>query len=272
MIYQSLIERSNCRPLFIIQEAFFSECQMFMDTMAENGTLYITDVDAVNFTEITSLCMDGFYVSAHHLSGFSPEDVTYIQTESWSSLIAMFAQISKSALMANFCTARDHLATRWSRLCCLAAHGLPVPRALVTSDPDELIRFCDEVGDVLYKPVADASNIFAPVDEAMLEKAERLPLAPTHFEEAPCGTNSRLCLIGVNPIHLPTAAHLPDDRLVEQCQRLAETLDLTLAEFSLSVDERGWKVTDMHPFLTPESLSNPEILGSVSLLLESGKG
>lgn len=272
LIYQSLVERSNCRPLFMVQEAFFNECQLFMDGAPENGMLYITDVDAVAFSEVTSVCMDGFYVSAHALEGFSADDVTYIQTEGWATLISMFSQLSRDSLMANFTTQRDHLSTRWSRLCCMAAAGIPVPRALVTSDPDELNTFLDELGgEAVYKPVADAGNVFAPVDDSMLEKIERLPLAPAHFEEAPRGDFSRLCLVGVRPVHLPLGTPQPPGSLVESCQRLAESLSLTLAEFSLCHESGQWKVADLNPFLSPETLSNPEMLASVSLLLEAGR-
>lgn len=256
----------------MVQEVFFHECQLFMDGAPENGMLYITDVDAVSFAEVTSVCMDGFYVSGAALEGFSAEDVTYIQTECWATLIAMFSQLAQGCLMANFTTARDHLSTRWSRLCSLAAAGIPVPRALVTSDPEELNTFLDELdGEAVYKPVADASNIFAPVNEEMLDKIERLPLAPAHFEEAPRGTYSRLCLVGVRPLHLPLGAPQPPASLVESCQRLAESLSLTLAEFSLSHHCGQWRVADMNPFLSPETLSNPEMLASVSLLLEEGR-
>lgn len=272
LIHESLAERSNCRAVFVVQEAFFSNCRLFMGTDPSESMLYLTESDAAGFTDVTSVCMDSFYISPAYLDGFNQEDITYIQTEGWSALIAMFDQLGRNALMANFITERDHVATRWSRLCCLAGAGLKTPNALVTSDPSELQRFREQHGEVVYKMVADPSESFTKLEGDALNNFERLPMAPVHFEEAPEGVHSSLTLIGPKAVQLPQEAPTPPEDLVIGCQELAEKLGLTLAEFGLLRRPNGeWLVTGFQCFPSAAVLAVPEVLATVSLLLETGR-
>ena len=268
LINQELAARSNRRVFFVQQELFFTESRLILADEPCNSLLYLTEKDVVSFSEIAAVCLDNFFVSPEFLEGFAPEDVEYIQTEAWATLIAFFGQLSEKALMANFITDRDHFASRWATLRLLAQSGLPVPDALVTSDPESLESFRDRPPEgVVFKPVSDPTEVFTLLDEEALAKLDSLTFAPVHFEQAQLGEPSALSVIGPTTIHSGGAE--PPKEIVEGCRGVAAELGLALAEFHLRKLQDGrWQVAGLLPFVSPSALSQPEVLATVCQLLE----
>lgn len=268
LICEELAARSNRRVFFVQEELFFTESRLILADEPRNSLLYLTEKDVVSLHEVCSVCMDNFFVSPHFLEGFAEEDVQYIQTEAWATLIALFGQLSENALMANFITERDHFASRWATLRLLAQNGLPVPDALVTSDPDSLQNFRERHPDgVVFKPVSDPTEVFTLLDESALEKLESVTFAPVHFEQMQTGKPSALTLIGPTVLH--TGEQQPPEDIIEGCRDVASQIGLELAEFSLrQLDDGSWQVAGLLPFLSPAALSQPEVLANVCCLLE----
>ena len=105
----------------------------------------------------------------------------------------------------------------------LAAAGLPVPRGVATSDPTSVEDLLDEVGDVVYKPVAGGGRCRV-LDPAMLRSARsRLDAAPVYFQELVPGRNLRIYAI--------------DDRIVAAFDIEADDVDFRGAETSIEVIE-----------------------------------
>ncbi|MEO1062099.1 MAG: hypothetical protein AAFZ07_11820 [Actinomycetota bacterium] len=105
----------------------------------------------------------------------------------------------------------------------LAAAGLPVPRGVATSDPASVEDLLDEVGDVVYKPVAGGGRCRV-LDPSMLRTARaRLEVAPVYFQELVPGRNLRIYAI--------------DDRVVAAFDIEADDVDFRGAETAITVIE-----------------------------------
>lgn len=77
----------------------------------------------------------------------------------------------------------------------LAAAGLPVPRGMATSDPATVEALLEEVGEVVYKPVAGGGRCRV-LDPSILRSARpRLQVAPVYFQELVPGRNLRIYAI-----------------------------------------------------------------------------
>ena len=278
ILYQNLVAR-GLPTLFLIQEGFAGRTRMYLDQDPNRSTLILPEEEALDLKEIRSFCLDGFYVPAgYHLDGLSESDVGYVQTETWSMLIYLFQQIHQVSLLVNFIENRDVFSNRWGTLRYLAQCGLPVPRNLITSDPDSLRAFRESVGQIMVKSVGDHSVDFSVVDAAYDDRLENLLLAPAQFEEVPTGQGYFCGFVDGQSVVIPTAdsdltgQEPPPAELLEKCWQAALKLKLHVAETTVRKTSDGrWLVTGMRPFLSLGMLSNPRAMDLMVKLLERGR-
>ena len=75
--------------------------------------------------------------------------------------------------------------------------GLPTPRTLITTDPDEARRFYEECGrQVIFKSISRAPSIVTMMDDEDLDRLALLRYGPTQFQEFVPGTNIRVHTVG----------------------------------------------------------------------------
>lgn len=75
--------------------------------------------------------------------------------------------------------------------------GVPVPETLVTNSPAEVMRFRNEMGDVVYKPVAGGASCRLLTDEDLQpERLESLSKAPVIFQRLYRGADVRVFVLG----------------------------------------------------------------------------
>ena len=268
LVHQALLAR-EANVLFLLQEGFTGHTQLSLTN--DSGSLLLEGMDPLDLSEVTSVCMDGFYVPpGYNLEGLDQEDVEYLQTETWATLVGLFGFLSKTALMANFFLERDHFSTRWGTLRFLASHGLAVPRALVTSDREALAEFRGRVGDLVFKPVSDPTSAMLAWTEETEKRLENLSLAPVHFEEAPSGDVVQLSLIGDQHFVIPAEAQPPAE-LVEKLHVMARSAGLTVCDVSLRCSPEGkWIVSGLRPFVSENSLFLEKPLDAMADLLQKG--
>lgn len=83
------------------------------------------------------------------------------------------------------------------QLALLRAAGLPVPRTCATNDPARVLRFMDEVGKVVYKPIAGGAACRPLEDRDLLaDRLDRLRSAPAIFQEEVPGVDVRVYVMG----------------------------------------------------------------------------
>lgn len=268
LVHQALLAR-EANVLFLLQEGFTGHTQMSLTN--DSGSLLLEGMDPIALSEVTSVCMDGFYVPpGYNLEGLDQGDVEYLQTETWAMLVGLFGQLSRSALMANFFLERDHFSTRWGTLRFLASHGLPVPRALVTSDREALAEFRGRVGDVVFKTVSDPTASMLAWTEETEKRLENLSLAPVHFEEAPAGDVVQVSLIGDQHFVIPGEA-APPPELLDRCRAMARAAQLTVCDVSLRCSPEGkWMASGLRPFVSENALFLENPLNAMADLLQKG--
>lgn len=271
-LYEKLQARGRRRVVFAPLESFPEKIAFALTQHEgeESGFLSIEGDEPVHFEDIVSVCLDGYAIVAGG-EGLSAEDQQYRQTEAWAALVAMFRGLSRNCLVANHVVERDHFHSRLAELYLLHSYGLPVPRVLVTSNAHQAGGFIDEVGSVLYRTVMGKDLPFRQFLPEDRQRLEEVGLAPVHFEESPEGGMVGLLRVGPDLIRSPRDADIPEDIQEGFCQ-LCDGLALQLAELRLRYlsDGRGWQAIGLHPFLTMEGLSDPEVVEAALTLLEMG--
>lgn len=271
-LYERLQARGQRRVVFVPLESFPEKIRFgFTQKDGEDGGFLSVDGDPeVDFADIVSVCLDGYAIVAGG-EGLSAEDQEYRQTESWAALVAMFRGLSRNCLVANHVVERDHFHSRLSELYLLHSYGLPVPRVLVTSNPQQAAAFVDEVGSVLYRTVMGKDLPFREFFPEDRQRLSEVGLAPVHFEEAPEGGLVGLFRVGLELVPSPRDADIPTD-LQEGFRQLCDDLGLHLAELRLryTQDGRGWQAVGLHPFLSVEGIRDAEVVEAALTLLETG--
>jgi len=78
----------------------------------------------------------------------------------------------------------------------IAAHGFLPPPTLITNDPAAVLAFREEHGEIIYKSISGVRSIVRKLEEADLERLERIGWCPVQFQKALAGTNIRVHVIG----------------------------------------------------------------------------
>ncbi len=75
--------------------------------------------------------------------------------------------------------------------------GIPIPRTCATNDPQRLLAFCEEVKNVIYKPIAGGAECQRLLTHDLKdERLELLASAPVLFQEEIPGENIRVYVVG----------------------------------------------------------------------------
>ncbi|GMU57649.1 MAG: hypothetical protein AMXMBFR33_67950 [Candidatus Xenobia bacterium] len=272
-LYNHLKGRDRRRVVFLPLETFPSGLEFYLELGPgfEDGLFIIPEEQPVALDDLVSVCLDGYYIAPEQGETLSPEDREYLQVESWATLIALFHRLSRRCLVANHVLWREHLNSRLSVLAYFQARGLPVPRVLVTSQPEAAQVFFDEqAGQVIYRPVGGRQQPFRAMEAADLERLHELKGAPIHFEESPRGLPAVAVVVGSSAVVLPREAPVPVE-LVHRAMAACHELGLFLAEVVLREEERGWLVTDLRTFPGFDTLQDAQVAEAVSNFLEEGR-
>lgn len=84
--------------------------------------------------------------------------------------------------------------------------GLPIPKTLITNDPDEARAFHRDVGEVIAKPAAGGAETRV-LDEALLSRLDAIRSAPAIFQERVRGPDIRVTVVDgrvVSAVEIPT--------------------------------------------------------------------
>jgi|ETNmetMinimDraft_35_1059890.scaffolds.fasta_scaffold21617_1 glutathione synthase/RimK-type ligase-like ATP-grasp enzyme len=76
----------------------------------------------------------------------------------------------------------------------LRHHGIPLPKTLVTNNPERVKRFLEEVGDVVFKPSMGGA-LCRRLDKDKLEELELIRKSPVIFQECIEGEDVRVMMV-----------------------------------------------------------------------------
>jgi hypothetical protein len=268
-LYHYLVERGQRRVVYLSNEVYPNEpgFDYELSQEFEDGRFLIENQDPVEFGDIVSVGLDGFYVHPPDLAAYSPKDQEYLQSESWAALIAIFAGLSRNCLVANHVTRREDLNSRIAMLSLLAHHGLTVPDVRVTSNPEVAREFIQRHGGkVFHRPIAVrelALNEWTAEDE---ERLDRIRLCPVHFEQQLSGRLVSATKIGDEIFGDKGITDLP----LEQISQACKSLDLHLAELSFRETPGGWVCTSLYPFLRSHQFAQVTRSEQIAQFFEEG--
>src|SRR6185295_12859553 len=77
----------------------------------------------------------------------------------------------------------------------IAAHGFLPPPTLITNDPEAVLAFREQHGRIIYKSVSGVRSIVRTVEDADLERLDRIRWCPVQFQAALDGVNIRVHVV-----------------------------------------------------------------------------
>ena len=77
----------------------------------------------------------------------------------------------------------------------LRSSGFRVPETIVTTDPAVARKFCESVGEVVYKSVSSIRTIVTRVRQSDLERLDNVASCPTQFQEYVPGVDYRVHVV-----------------------------------------------------------------------------
>lgn len=174
----------------------------------------------------------------------------------------------------------------------LRSHGFLVPRTLVTSDPDEALRFWTDCGSVIYKSVSGERSIVARLSQAHVSRIKDIATCPTQFQQYVPGQDFRVHVVADEvfatsvtsgaddyryagrdgaPAELQKA-NIPSD-LADRCREVTRALGLSISGIDLRRAPDGrWFCFEANPspgFSYYESHTGQPISDAIARLLAS---
>lgn len=271
LLYHFLQERARRRVVYVANEAFPLRPGFFFQLSrdGQNGRILLEDGQHVDWEDVVSTALDGFFVQPPGLDVYGPHDQEYLQAESWAALIAMFSGLAQRGPVANHILNREAFNSRVATLSFLAGYSVPVPPVCITSDPQRAARFLEsQAQGVVYRPLTGRQLPFQDWKPELAERLERMTLCPVHLEGKVEGTPVQVVRLGSQ--WLTTSEDPPPD-LLNRLDRAVESLGLHLAEAQLCRQGENWICMDLLPFITPAPFANPDTAEQLALFFEEGQ-
>jgi len=269
LLFRRVRDRGRQPAVFAIQERFPRDIALCLPLGIEEagGFLALPGEEPLDFEQIRGVCMDGFFVDEGRFQDLDPSDLEYAQTESWAALIALFATLSRTSVVANHLARLTLVSFRLAELSWLAGQGFAVPRALATSSPKDAREFIEALdGRVVFKGVSGGA-VFRPMQEDDFARLDALRHAPAHFEEAPDGETRRCVVIGERVFVLP-GHDAPPEELQERCKAACRAQDIWMGEVVLRQSPRGWLASGLRTFPGADCFVDDEMGDAAAALLE----
>jgi glutathione synthase/RimK-type ligase-like ATP-grasp enzyme len=117
----------------------------------------------------------------------------------------------------------------------VADAGMPVPPTLVTNQPDLVRAFHARHGRLVYKSISGIRSIVTELDEASLQRLDRIRLLPTQFQAYVDGVDVRVHMVGDQVFATEIASAATDYRYA---RRNGEVATLSPTELPAVVQRR----------------------------------
>jgi glutathione synthase/RimK-type ligase-like ATP-grasp enzyme len=125
----------------------------------------------------------------------------YMQSRERAALYACWLRGLEHAgvPVVNPAVASSAVAFKPFQLRVLLGMGAPIPRTLVSNDPEEVRRFAETVGEVVYKPV-EGGALARRMDAEALGRLELVRRSPAIFQERVRGADVRVVVVGARVV------------------------------------------------------------------------
>lgn len=78
----------------------------------------------------------------------------------------------------------------------LRACGFELPKTLITTDPDAVLRFWTDCASVIYKSISGTRSVVSRLGESHLQRLEHVAWCPTQFQQFVPGRDHRVHVVG----------------------------------------------------------------------------
>jgi hypothetical protein len=177
----------------------------------------------------------------------------------------------------------------------IAAQGFAPPPTLITNRPADVLAFRERHGQIIYKSISAVRSIVKTLDDADLDRLDRIAWCPVQFQAALEGTNIRVHVVGdevfptqIESTHVDyryasrhggkttlSAIALPPD-IARKCIALTGALGLSFAGIDLMRTAAGeyycFEVNPQPAFSYFESNTGQPIADAVARHLMAGDG
>ncbi len=205
---------------------------------------FLIDGEKISFDSIKSIYWRWYYGINIYPKSNSHDDVfnaQMVEREFTSFVISMFESLDCKWVNSN--KAIEMHKNKPYQLHLMGENGIRIPKTLITTDKDEVIKFAEELNkDIIFKPVRGGAHTQALTDEDLKpEKLEMLKYSPVTFQEKLKGVDIRVYGIGseifsaeirTNALDFrddPEAEIVPvkmPENIQNDCLKIMELLDL----------------------------------------------
>lgn len=145
----------------------------------------------------------------------------------WADLVPMTVLNRPAAMAANN--------SKPYQLAMLAALGFDVPDTLVTTDPEEALRFRERLGRVIYKSVSGVRSIVSELRDVQLARLTDVASGPTQFQEHVPGEDVRVHVVG-DEVYATAVRSSADD--YRYASRTGYSLELAATDLPCAVAQQ----------------------------------
>jgi hypothetical protein len=286
-LVREALDRRDAQPFFLDQRKLLStEAEL---RVAEHVTgKVVVDGEALDLAEITAA-----YVRPHdwtaspELADRAPGDPDWDHGLRLHELLGTWTDVAPARIL-NRPSANSSNGSKPYQLQLIERVGLSTPETLVTSDPDEVLKFRERHGELIYKSVSGVRSIVARLTDERLTDLDDIAWCPTQFQRYLPGRDVRVHVVGERTLACEILTTAVDYRyagadqrpviracslppaVADRCVKLAQLLGLELAGVDLRESDGEWFCFEINPspaFSYYEGKSGLPIADAVAELL-----
>jgi glutathione synthase/RimK-type ligase-like ATP-grasp enzyme len=225
-----VVEALLARGADVLMVAPGLDADLFVDVTVEDGCVS-------GAIDVAGRRIDVRHVGSAYLRPVEPELVPGISAASLGparrahdALVGLTELLARTgAHVANPLSAMASNTSKPLQAQAVLRHGLATPATLVSDDPEEVLAFAAEYGELVYKSTSGIRSIVAVFDPADRDRLARIVWCPVQFQERISGPEVRVHVVA-GQVH---AALVESDAIDYRYARAQVGHDATLRQFRL---------------------------------------
>jgi hypothetical protein len=249
-------------PTVIVDQRRIPEYVFELETSGVEGKI-VGPGGALDISEINSIYVRPYnFADLDIFHGVDPASETWRRAASFEESMLAWCDLTP-AFVVNRPMAMGSNSSKPFQMEIIRAAGFQVPETLITTDPDEVVRFSKQHRHVIYKSISSWRSIVSRLSNDDLRRVEDVVCCPTQFQEFIEGTDYRVHVLNETAFAHRIdcadddyryseraqieAARLEGD-LENRCISLAKKLSLVFAGIDLRRSVQGdWYCFEVNP-------------------------
>jgi hypothetical protein len=286
---RAALERRGAPSFFLDQRKLLATDVELRVAEAVSGRL-VLDGEALDLATVSAAYIRPYdWTVSPELAGRAPDDPTWQRVARLHQILHAWTEVTP-ATVVNRPSAGSSNASKPHQLQLIRRAGFKTPETLVTTDPDEALRFYEQHREVIYKSVSGVRSIVSRLTPERLADLGDVAWCPTQFQRYLPGRDVRVHVIGERVMACEVITEAVDyrypgegqprptvkervlpDELAARCVALAKQLGLVFAGVDLRDADGEWYCFEVNPspgFSYYEANGGLPIADAVAELLE----